>query len=66
MESIGMGLELDLDSEETVHVPFTDCRISEQQMNELTDLVDPLQLSDDYGISLYILTRDFINDCIML
>ena len=49
--------------ESTVDVPETESFLSEQEMQRLHSLVDPLSLSNCHGIDLYMQTRDFINSC---
>ena len=44
------------DHEEGVEVPQIHLELSEEQKTVLREMIDPLESSDDYGISLYIRT----------
>ena len=39
---------------EGVDIPLNTIQLSEQQVTELTEAIDPLGDSDDYGISIYV------------
>ena len=47
-----------------VEIPVTVNPLTPQQMDELQQAVDPFEQCDDLGISLYIITRAFVNECI--
>lgn len=48
---------------EGVEVPATDNPLTPQQIAELRAAVNPLQDCDNLGVSLYLLTRAFVNAC---
>ena len=56
-----MPTETDID---IVDVPVTRNPLNLQQMEELNQAVDPLEQCDDLGISLYMMARAFIKECI--
>ena len=45
-------------------VPTNQCLLTEQQLSELKDIIDPMQDCDDYGFSLYITVRAFVRACL--
>lgn len=47
-------------NDSTVSVPETQSVLSDQEMQRLVHLVNPLSLSNCYGIDLYMQTRAFI------
>ena len=49
---------------EHVDVPTNQCLLTEQQLSELKDIIDPMQDCDDYGFSLYITVRAFVRACL--
>lgn len=50
------GLVPPEDDDEGVELPCNAIQLSEQQLTELTEAIDPLGDSDDYGISVYVRT----------
>jgi hypothetical protein len=48
---------------EHVDVPTIQCPITEQQLSQLKEIVDPMQECDDYGFLLYQTTRAFVHAC---
>lgn len=44
-----------------VTVPETECPFPAEQMVYLQNAINPLEECDDYGLHLYIETRDFVN-----
>lgn len=50
------------DENEGIVVPSTTLNLSEEELEELRATVDPLSQSDDYGISLYQETLQFLHD----
>ena len=44
-------------------VPTIQCFLTEQQLSELKDMIDPMQNCDDYGFSLYMTARAFVRAC---
>ena len=49
---------------EHVDVPTIQCFLTEQQLSELKDMIDPMQNCDDYGFSLYMTARAFVRACL--
>ena len=48
---------------ERVDVPTIQCFLTEQQLSELKDMIDPMQNCNDYGFSLYMTARAFVRAC---
>ena len=48
---------------EDVPVPTTNCPITQQQYEELNEMVDPIQICHDYGVSLYTAVRAYVHAC---
>ena len=62
-ESYGVdeeGLVPPEDDDEGVEIPRNTIELSEQQLTELTETIDPLGDSDDYGISIYVRTVQYL------
>ena len=55
------GLVPGEDDDEGVEVPRNTLQLSEQQFQELHEAVNPLADSDDYGISIYINTLQYLD-----
>ena len=49
---------------EIVEIPVTQNPLTPQQMDDLVQAVDPLEQCDDLGVSLYMMARTFVNECI--
>lgn len=49
---------------EAVQVPETVSPLTSEQITELRIAVNPWQHCEDLGLSLYLLTRAFVNACI--
>lgn len=63
MEAFGIDWDGPLPQEpadSTVSVPETQSVLSDQEMQRLLNLVDPLSLSNCYGIEFYMQARAFI------
>ena len=52
------------DDGDHVYVPDTTCSLGEDQVTVLKQTVDPLEQTDDLGVSLYVIARTFVNVCI--
>ena len=64
LELIGKVLHVSVsDDLERVTIPETRYCISREQHIELSHAVDPLETCDDLGISLYIITRAYVEAC---
>ena len=48
------------DDDEGVEIPRSTIQPSELQLTELTEAIDPLGDSDDYGISIYVRTVQYL------
>lgn len=48
---------------ESVEVPITNCPITQQQLEELNEMIDPIQNCHDYGVSLYTTMRAYVHAC---
>lgn len=48
---------------ESVDVPITNCPITQQQFEELNEMIDPIQNCHDYGVSLYTTVRAYVHAC---
>ncbi len=44
-----------------ISIPDTPCPLSEEDEVELSELHDPLQTCDDYGISMYLNVVEFVS-----
>ena len=46
-----------------VEIPHTPDIITQEQLSDLRQAVDPMEQCDDLGVSLYIITREFVYAC---
>lgn len=46
---------------DVVEIPETPCPISQEDMEELTETIDPLKESNSYGIDIYLDTVQFVS-----
>ena len=46
--------------EDCIAVPVTNCPLSSRDFNELQHIVNPLDLSSDCGIDIYLATMEFV------
>ena len=49
--------------EDDVDVPDTHCPLTEQQLHQLKECIDPMQTCFDFGLSLYAATRAYVHTC---
>ena len=59
-ESYGVEDGLVPEDDEGVEVPRNTLQLSEQQLSELQEAIDPLADSEDYGISIYTTTLRYL------
>ena len=51
---------LSASEDEDVNIPETLCHFSQLHLDRLNDLVDPLAICADYGISFFLSTLQFV------
>ena len=50
--------------ENQVHIPDDELPITPAELQTLRDNMDPLTSCDDYGISFYLYTRDYVKNIV--
>ena len=55
---------LSVDNDNIVTVPDTECPLFPEQFSILQATIDPLQSCEDFGVQIYIETREFVYTCI--